>query len=100
MGIINEHTWIAKANLSPRSKQLAINAFCFQRMGMTLKEMPDYGWKELIRTCTAPDCPLYIYRPYQVKKIGLATLQKNIDEECWGNHNDRKNQPTRQDTVC
>ncbi len=98
MNNTKEHNLIVKANRSPRSKQLAINAFCFHCMGGTLKEMPDYGVKELIRTCTAPDCPLFIHRPYQEKKADLTRLQKSIGEErrgddIRGNHSDGKNQP-------
>jgi len=100
MANTKEHNWMVKAKRSPRSKQLAIYAFCFHCIGGTLESMPDFGHKDDIRHCTAPDCPLYLHRPYQVKKTGLATLQKNIGEECWGNHNVGKNQPPRQLTLC
>ena len=60
-----EHNLMKKAAADPRSKVKAIHAFCFHCMGGTLDALPDGGWKELIRTCTAPDCPLYRHRPYR-----------------------------------
>lgn len=39
----------------------AINAFCVQCMGGVENE----GYQSLIRTCPAPKCPLYNWRPYK-----------------------------------
>lgn len=60
-----EHNWIKKANLDPASKVKAIAAMCFNCMGGTEDELPDGGWKDMIRTCSAPKCPLYPHRPYK-----------------------------------
>jgi hypothetical protein len=59
------HNWIVKAKRNPKSLKKAINAKCFECFGGTEDELPDSGWKKLIGTCTAPDCPLYPHRPYQ-----------------------------------
>ena len=53
---------------NPSSRKMAIDAFCFHCMGGTKEEMGDSGWRELIRTCTCPDCPLYLHRPYKNKE--------------------------------
>ena len=63
--ILPNHNWIAKAKLKPNSLITAIRAKCFECFGGTAKELPDPGWKEYIRTCTAPNCPLFPHRPYQ-----------------------------------
>lgn len=44
---------------SPRN---AIKAMCQMCMGWE-------DWRAAIRDCTDPACPLYQYRPYQVKEI-------------------------------
>lgn len=49
---------IAKNN--PQSKALAIRAFCASCVGF-----PESGWREDIRQCTAPNCPLWTHRPYK-----------------------------------
>ena len=63
-----EHNLIKKHLSNPSSKKIAIDAFCFHCMGGTKDELPDPGWKDLIKTCTAPTCPLYLHRPYQQKE--------------------------------
>jgi hypothetical protein len=60
-----EFNWIKKSKDNPKSKTIAIKAFCFSCMGGTLEEMPDEGWKDDIRTCSAATCPLYRFRPYK-----------------------------------
>lgn len=60
-----ENNLIKKANKNPQSKVKAIAAFCFSCFGCTEGEMPDPNWKNFIRECTAPECPLYIHRPYK-----------------------------------
>lgn len=60
-----EHNWIKKSNADPKSMKKAIAAMCFQCFGGTEDELPDGGWKELIRTCTSPKCAIYRFRPYR-----------------------------------
>ena len=57
---------VKKANADPKSRAKAIAAFCFYCYGGTEEEMPDPGWKDMIRTCTEPSCPLYRHRPYKI----------------------------------
>ncbi len=49
---------LAKAN--PQSKAMAIRAFCCQCVGGMVP-----NWRNEIRGCTAPNCPLYPHRPYK-----------------------------------
>lgn len=53
---------ISKSLKNPRSLRFAINAMCYQCMG---GPNPDPGWKNLVRTCTAPSCALHPHRPYR-----------------------------------
>ncbi len=62
-----EFNLIKKAKADPKSKVKAIAAFCFHCFGGTEGELPDPGYMESIRTCTAPTCPLYIHRPFRQK---------------------------------
>ena len=64
-----EQNLMKKAAAAPNSKAKAIAAFCFNCMGGTLEAMPDPGWKEQIRTCTVPGCPLYPHRPYRPREV-------------------------------
>lgn len=65
-GVITiENNLIRKAKANPTSLKKAIGAFCFHCMGGTEDEMPDPGWKNFIKDCTAPACPLYPHRPYK-----------------------------------
>jgi hypothetical protein len=50
-----------------RTRQRAIKAMCAHCMGCT-KDHIEQGFRESIRNCTAPNCPLYFYRPYQDKE--------------------------------
>ena len=61
--LVVEHNLMKKSAAEPKSKAKAIHAFCFNCMGGTIDQLPDVGCKELIRTCTAPGCPLYRHRP-------------------------------------
>ena len=63
--IRKEENLIKKSLANLNSKAKAIGAFCFHCMGGTKDYMPDPGWKQMIRSCTAPDCPLYPHRPYR-----------------------------------
>ena len=65
--IVREYNIMVRAKKDPKSKVKAIHAFCFNCMGGTIKDLPDHGWKDRIRTCTAPDCPLYSFRPFKPK---------------------------------
>jgi len=51
-------------NSDKTSRKLAIDAFCTGCMGCT-PTSNDPGYQEQIRNCTAPDCPLYNFRPYK-----------------------------------
>jgi hypothetical protein len=60
---VDERHWespIDKAARHPTSLRMAINAMCAQCMGH-----PDTGWRQAIRSCTAPHCALFRVRPYQ-----------------------------------
>lgn len=50
---------IARDN--PQSKAAAIRAFCCTCVGGIVP-----GWRNEIRTCTAPECPLFPHRPYKL----------------------------------
>ena len=50
-----------------RTRQRAIKAMCAHCMGCT-RDHIEPGFRECIRNCTAPHCPLYFYRPYQDKE--------------------------------
>jgi hypothetical protein len=63
--ITPEHNWVKKSIADPKSMKKAIAAMCFQCMGGTEDDLPDGGWKDLIRTCTAPTCALFRFRPYK-----------------------------------
>jgi hypothetical protein len=52
---------LEKAIANPKSRILAIKAFCFTCMGSG----DDKGWKLSIKHCTCINCPLYSFRPYQ-----------------------------------
>ena len=71
VSVPREYNLIKKANANPNSLKKAIAANCFHCYGGTMDEMPDPGWQDFIRTCTAPDCPLFPHRSY-IKKV-LAT---------------------------
>lgn len=55
---------------SPDSLRRAITAKCYECVGMD----GDPGFRDTIRTCTSPKCPLYNVRPYQ-------KASKNEDSE-------------------
>ena len=63
--VSGENNLIKKAKAYPASKIKAIAATCFHCFGGTIDEMPEPGWKNIIRTCTSPSCPLFPHRPYR-----------------------------------
>ena len=66
--ISKEYNLMKKAKDKPKSRKMAMAAFCFHCFGGTIDEMPDPGWQQSIRECTALSCPLYRQRPY-IKKL-------------------------------
>jgi cytochrome c553 len=60
-----EHNFMKKALAAPNSRAKAIAAFCFHCHGGTENELPDPGWKNMIRDCTSETCPLRRHRPYK-----------------------------------
>ena len=52
---------VEKAKRNPGSRQLAIAAFCCQCMGGPAEP----GYRNHIRSCTSPACPLFGFRPYK-----------------------------------
>ena len=63
-----ENNLIRKSLADPKSRKKAIDAFCFECFGGTKDSLPDPGWKNMISECTAPNCPLYRFRPYRKKE--------------------------------
>lgn len=64
VGVKAELNPIVKSKKFPQSRKLAINAFCANCMGCTEDHL-EKGFREEIKNCTAPKCPLYRFRPYQ-----------------------------------
>jgi hypothetical protein len=62
-----ETNLIRKAQADPKSLRKAINAMCFACFGGTKADQPDPGWRDMIRTCTSPQCPLWPHRPYRTR---------------------------------
>lgn len=58
---------IAIARNRPESKAWAIKAMCAHCMGCTESRL-EAGFRDLIRDCSAKDCPLYPHRPYAVSR--------------------------------
>jgi hypothetical protein len=48
---------IERSNLNPNSMRFAINAMCFDCMGQ------EPGWRNMVKACTSPNCPIYKLRP-------------------------------------
>ena len=61
---------IERALDKPESLRRAITAKCYDCVGMD----GDPGYRESIRTCTSPKCPLFSQRPYQ-------KINSNEDED-------------------
>ena len=50
---------LEKAKQNPNSRVLAINAQCYDCMGR------ESGWRNAVKGCTSPNCPLFGFRPYK-----------------------------------
>ena len=50
---------LEKVKLNPKSRVLAIKAFCFDCMGQ------EPGWRNEIKRCPSGNCPLFGLRPYK-----------------------------------
>ena len=48
---------LEKAKQNPNSMRFAINAMCYDCMGR------EPGWRNVVRECPSPDCPIYSLRP-------------------------------------
>ena len=56
--VINPEARLAEKHTMKRS----ITAFCYQCMGRAA------SWRKDVKNCTAPQCPLYGFRPGKAKK--------------------------------
>ena len=63
LGLPARRNPIEKANENPQSLRCAINAKCYECVGMD----DDPNFRDSIRACAGYSCPLYAHRPYQVK---------------------------------
>lgn len=54
-----------------KSFRKAINAMCSHCVGCTADEI-EPGFRDDIRSCSAPACPLWNFRPFQAKEKGTA----------------------------
>jgi hypothetical protein len=52
---------------NPLSRAGAVKAKCAECFGCTAKHT-ERGFRESISACTSYDCPLYTFRPFQLKK--------------------------------
>jgi len=68
MSEAKEYNWCKKLKDNPTSRVIAVKAMCFHCMGGDEENMPDAGWIEAIRECSAPGCPLYKFRPYKGRR--------------------------------
>jgi hypothetical protein len=66
-----------KRHYAKPTRKTAINAMCAYCMGCTSVEQGngqddhlERGFREEIRHCTAPACPLFSFRPYQHAESG------------------------------
>ena len=66
----------AKAEYNPivklettNTRGQAIKAMCAHCMGCTREEV-EPGWRDNVRNCTSPACPLFGFRPFQDKSGG------------------------------
>lgn len=67
---VPEHNPIVKFNRAPTPHK-AIRAKCAECHGCTPTHI-EPGFKQSIRDCTAKQCPLHAFRPYQIRKDVIA----------------------------
>ena len=60
---------LEKSRQNPKSKVLAIRAFCFDCVG---------GVKAEVTLCPSKSCPLWLHRPWQKKEEDEELLESNI----------------------
>jgi len=72
-----EHNPIKRLQQRP-TRSNAIKAMCAYCMGCTADYI-EPGFRASIQGCTAPQCPLYTFRPYQDKKQGASILKTDLD---------------------
>jgi hypothetical protein len=73
-----EHNPIIRAQSKPNSKRAAIDAMCAACMGCS-EQMIEPGFRNEIRDCSAPDCPLWAHRPYQPKCEGQDDHRSDLE---------------------
>lgn len=61
LGLPARRNPIEKAKDNPNSLRCAINAKCYECVGMD----DDPNYRQTIRTCTGYSCPLFDHRPFQ-----------------------------------
>ena len=64
---MRNHNPVKRASIAPVTPKKAITAMCASCMGCT-KDHIEEGFKNEIRNCSAPHCPLYYVRPYKLPK--------------------------------
>ena len=52
---------IERAKQNPTSRKFATHAMCYDCVGR------EPGWRNEVKNCTAPECPLYNHRPGRSK---------------------------------
>ena len=62
---MRNHNPVKRASTAPVTPKKAIAAMCASCMGCT-KDHIEEGFKNEIRNCSAPHCPLYLFRPYKM----------------------------------
>lgn len=70
---------LKRALIRPTRKN-AINAMCAHCMGCTADHI-ESGFRKAICDCTSTKCPLFSYRPYQIKKRGGNSLKTILTSE-------------------
>ena len=62
---MRNHNPVKRASIAPVTPKKAIAAMCASCMGCT-KDHIEEGFKNEIRNCSTPHCPLYCVRPYKM----------------------------------
>lgn len=66
-----EHNPMVRNLGNKTSLRAAIDAMCAHCMGCSTDEI-EPGFRDDIRNCSAPGCPLWNFRPFQTKEKGTA----------------------------